>query len=184
MFEIFNDEEFLKKLDVIRNTCCLVSSKGSNNFFDSDEILKHIVIDDIKEIMTDLITNGINNFIVGLENSFDINCIEILSDLKEEYGYIKLLCFCEEKNRDKYIEGYDGENILKNIDFFKTFKNDLYINDFSIVHKNMIDYSSTMILFNELDDTTKSLTKYAELKHLNIINVEKNITGFNILTFD
>lgn len=55
---------------------------------------------------------------------------------------------------------------------------------FSIIHKNMIDYSSTLILFVELDDTTKSLTEYANLKHLTIIKLEKSINGFNILSFD
>lgn len=48
----------------------------------------------------------------------------------------------------------------------------------------MIDYSSTLILFVELDDTTKSLTEYANLKRLNIIKLEKSINGFNILSFD
>lgn len=55
---------------------------------------------------------------------------------------------------------------------------------FSIIHKNMIDYSSTLIVFVELDDTTKSLTEYSDLKHLNIIKLEKSINGFNILSFD
>lgn len=184
MFEIFNDEDFFSKLEIVRNTCCLIRSNSSNNFFDSDKLIKHIVIDALKEKLKDLIINGIDNFIVGLENNFDIICIELLSELKGEYSGIKLICFCEEKNRKKYIEGYNGENILKNIDFFKIFENDIYINKISIIHKNMIDYSSTLIVFVELDDTTKSLTEYANLKHLNIIKLEKSINGFNILSFD
>lgn len=111
MFEIFNDEDFFSKLEIVRNTCCLISSNSSNNFFDSDKLIKHIVIDALKEKLKDLIINGIDNFIVGLENNFDIICIELLSELKGEYSGIKLICFCEEKNRKKYIEGYNGENI-------------------------------------------------------------------------
>ena len=63
MFEIFNDEDFFSKLEIVRNTCCLISSNSSNNFFDSDKLIKHIVIDALKEKLKDLIINGIDNFI-------------------------------------------------------------------------------------------------------------------------
>lgn len=184
MEDIYNDGEFLRKLEIVENSCCFISSDNNNRFFAGDSMLKFCVIGNIKEMIVDSIEKGFKYFIIGLDNVFDRICLKMLISLKSNYGYIKIYCFSTANKIKNFKENLKNKSICEEVDLFLEFENNYVIDELNIVRKSMIDYSVLSFIASCDDRETEAMVDYANKKHIKVKKIDKVAFEKSIFYFD
>ncbi|MBD5092192.1 MAG: DUF1273 domain-containing protein [Clostridiales bacterium] len=113
-----------------------------------------------------LIQRGYRTFLCGIDNNFDIICVETLSELKKKYNFIKTIGVLPYRNRE--ANWVDKERIkyrrtLAKVDEFRCIY-DRYMGEECVLERNwfMVNNSSILIaLYNGLSGGRKSIIDYA-----------------------
>ncbi len=150
---------------IINKTCAVTGHRIIKNNFNTIEL---------KEVFVDLISKGIDTFLIGMAIGFDSLCFKILEKLKEQYQ-IKLVACVPCYNQDKnftFLQKKAYQEMLNNADLIHYVSREY--TPYCMQKRNvfMVDNSGVLIAYlRENKGGTFNTVKYATKKQKQIIYV-------------
>ena len=169
-----------------QNTCCLTGHRPKNLPWGYDESKQNCIAfkNDLYKIFNGAIKYGLNTFLVGMAEGFDMISAEILIDIRKNFKHIKIIAVIPCKNQEiKWSEKQQQRyiSILKQCDN-KIILSDTYTKDcMNNRNKFMINHSSVVIAcFSGKPSGTKNTLNLAKENGLKI----KIINSDNYISTD